>query len=350
MSYGKFLDESRVLDNRRREKKLPYQDYEKTFVEVRDIWIKDERYAELIAFINENWDSGNGDDFFRPLSAHLLKTKELRHFKSLWKGILRHRMRSFWNDLKYIMQEYPKITVDEIKHVNTDGFNQFSSTESDLRSFSWSRKFILEGITTYNAGLLQFNDVEEIEQLKKQYESIAHLKKPKLKKTTDKRKIDEKVFWELIESNRNASEDKMDFIEKLSHQLEGFKPIEIKRFERIFLTKYQELNRWDIWALAYISRRGCGDDAFDYFKAWVISKGEKVFDDIKSLKLSELKDHFNEDPQLEEMVSLSENVYENKTGEWMPALRVKTQKMIGTQWREDNLEMEYPELWKIFGH
>ena len=80
------------------------------------------------------------------------------------------------------------------------------------------------------------------------------------------------------------------------------------------MSKYNQLNRWELWALAYIVRRGCGDDAFDYFKVWVISKGQEAFEDIKSLNVSKLQRHFDEDPQLEEMFWLVENVYENKTG------------------------------------
>ena len=96
MSYGKFLDESGELSKWREKNNLPEQNYEKTFEDLRDIWIKDGRYSELTAFINENWDSGNGDDFVKPYSEHLTKSGELSQFKKLWKGILRHRIRNLW--------------------------------------------------------------------------------------------------------------------------------------------------------------------------------------------------------------------------------------------------------------
>ena len=210
------------------------------------------------------------------------------------------------------------------------------------------QKLTLEGLYRFKQGLVVLGAEQEIEKTNELITTVERLEKPKSKKTTDKRKIDENVFWDLIKLNREKSEDKFDFIENLSIQLEEFKPTEIKRFERNFLSKYNELNCWEIWALACIVRSGCGDDAFDYFKAWVISKGQETFEDVKNLNVSELKKHFNEDPQLEEMFSLTENVYENKTGELMSLVRVKKQKLSGKQWKEENLAKDFPEIWKIF--
>lgn len=66
--------------------------------------------------------------------------------------------------------------------------------------------------------------------------------------------------------------------------------------------------------------------------------------------MSELKKHIDEDPQLEQMISLAEHVYEVKTGELMPPVRIKKQKLSGQEWEEENLEKEFPEIWKIFKH
>ena len=39
---------------------------------------------------------------------------------------------------------------------------------------------------------------------------------------------------------------------------------------------------------------------------------------------------------------------ENKTGELMSPVKVKKQKLTGKQWKEENLEKDFPEIWKIF--
>lgn len=348
MSYGKFLDETGDLTKWREKNNLPQQDYRKTFEDLRDIWIKDGRYSELTAFINENWDSGNGDDFVKPYSRHLIESRELSHFKKLWKGILRHRIGNLWRDYDYLKGTKPKATLKEIKSQNLRGFNQFSSKESSIRRLSWQREYVLKGIDEYKQGLIAMNDESELEKIERLINEIDNLIKPKAKPSSDKRIIDETLFWELINDSRTNSDDKFEFIERLSCKLQEFKPVEIRKFEKLFKTKYEELNQSRLWALAYIIRRGCGDDEFDYFKAWVVSKGEEAFNSINELQLDKLKQYFDEDPQLEEMLYLTENVYEFKTGEFMTPIRVKKNKLKKLNWTEETLETDFPELCKMF--
>lgn len=348
MSYGKFLDEAGDLNVWRESNYLPKQQYEKTFEDLRDIWIKNFRYSELTSFINENWDSGNGDDFVRPYSEHLIKNRELSQFKILWKGILRHRTSNLWRDYDYVKSNNPNITLAKIQSQNLKGFNQFSSSESTLRRLAWEREYVLKGLDEYRQGLKEMKDKSELEKIERLYNDVDNLIKPKAKPSSDKRKIDETLFWKLIDDFRNIANDKFDFIDKLSSKLEEFKPSEIRKFERIFRTKYEELNFGQLWALAYIARRGCGDDAFDYFKAWVISKGQNAFNSISKIQINELKQYFDEDPQLEEMLYLAENVYEFKTGEFMTPVRVKRNKLKKLNWAEETLETDFPELCKIF--
>lgn len=348
MSYGKFLDESGDLIKWREKNNLPQQNYEKTFADLRDIWIKDGRYSELTAFINENWDSGNGDDFVKPYSQHLIESGELSHFKKLWKGILRHRIGKLWRDYDYLKGSKPNVTLEEIKSQNLSGFNQYYSKESAIRRLSWRREHVLRGIDDYKQGLKAMNDETELGKIEKLINEIDNLIKPKAKPSSDIRKIDETIFWELINDCRANSGDKFEFIEKLSSRLEEFKPIEIRKFEKLFRTKYEELNQSVLWALAHIIRRGCGDDEFDYFKAWVVSKGEEAFNSINEMKLDKLKQYFDEDPQLEEMLYLTEQVYEFKTGEFMSPVRVKKKNLKKLNWTEETLATDFPELYKIF--
>lgn len=333
MSYAKFLDS------------------EGTFDEIRDRWISEKRYSELTAFIHENWDSGQWDKFFDPFEKHLIEQGLLKEYKKFWKGLLRHRL----NDLWYLVKEFKKEKI-EMGELNNKSkfqfiknlFNKNTETPIERRTLI-KQKETLKGLNQFIVGLELFNDQEEILKTRALIYQVERLEKPKSKVTSDSRKIDEELFWQLIDSTHSISEDKFDFIDKMSIRLQEFKPAEIRRFEKIFLTKIEELNDWKIWALAYIVRRGCGDDEFDYFKAWVISKGSSAFDDIKNLKIDNLNEHFFEDPQLEEFYYLSEGVYENKTGELMPPVRVKKHKISGKEWNEDTISNEFPELINLFG-
>lgn len=206
MSYGKFLDESGGLNDWRKKNNLPDQHYEQTFADLRDIWIKDKRYSELIAFIHENWDSGQWNEFFEPLEKHLIENKQEKEFIKFWKGILRHRFSSLWDWNK----EFGRKT---------------EYWDGSKKTFE-CQKLTLEGLYRFKQGLVELGAQQEIEKTNDLIKTVDKLEKPKPKKTTDKRKIDENVFWELIKLNREKSEDKFDFIENLSNQLEEFKPTE----------------------------------------------------------------------------------------------------------------------------
>ncbi len=348
MSYGKFLDELESLFRSRKQNNLPQQHYKKTFADLRDIWIEDCRYSELNAFILENWDSGNGDDFVNPYSQHLIQSGEIGHFKKLWKGILRIRMNKMWSLYNFLKKVQPNVTLEEIKSQNLSHFNQYSSEESAIKSLSWQREYLLNGIDEYKQGLLLMDDETELDYLKKLNYSISNLIKPKPKPTYDNRKIDESLFWQLIEDCRTNSQDKYEFIERLSSKLGEFKPKEIMNFEKIFSTMYEKLNISELWALAYIIRKGCGDDEFDYFKAWVISKGKETYNTIFEMQIEKLVDIFDEDPQLEELLYLSENVYELRTGEYMPPVKVKKNDLQRLNWTAETLVKDFPEICRKF--
>lgn len=350
MSYGKFQKEADIYRTWRRNNNLPYLEWEKVDEIIRDKWITDKRYKELIAFILENWDSGNCDYFSRPFSKHLIDNNELNFYKKLWKGIIRNRLDKLWNHYEYLKQELPNCTINKIKSVNIDNFNQFSSEESIERIVAWERLYIIEGINEFMEGLEVLKDNEEITKQTSLLNIVSSLEKPKPKPTTDKRKIDESLFWQLIDETRQISTDQFNFLDNLKSILETFHPKELRNFDKLLITKANELNTWEHWALAYIVRGGCGDDEFDYFRVWSVSKGQTAFEAIKELNEKQLFQIFDEDPQLEELYYLAEQVYEAKTSDLMPPIRVKTSKLTGKQWEEDKLIQDFPTLCKLFNY
>ncbi len=209
----------------------------------------------------------------------------------------------------------------------------------------------LDFIDRYIVEMQKINATEEIERANILKESVYNLKKPKAKKTTDKRKMTEILFWELIEESAKESEGNSDFSDTLKDRLEAMGMPEIKKFQKILLEQINELEHWDIWALAYIVRKGCGDDAFDYFKAWVISKGKEAFESIKYMQIEKFNILFeNYDPQFEEFMYVAQEAYENKKNEMMPDIRIKAHKIQGKEWTEDKICESYPELCKMFNY
>ncbi|ENA1795725.1 DUF4240 domain-containing protein [Flavobacterium psychrophilum] len=350
MSYGKFQKEAGLYTNWRSKSNLPYLSYEKVDEIIRDKWISDKRYKELIAFIIENWDSGNCDEFVRPFSEHLIDNKALNFYKRLWKGILQNRLEGLWQAVDYQRANYPSITLNKILKTNIKNYNQFSSDETLERTLAWRRLYIMDGINEFIAGLKMFNDNEEVEKQINLHKIVSNLEKPKPKPTTDKRKINEILFWQLIDETRKISTDQFNFLDNLKSTLETFYPKELRNFDKLLITKANELYTWEHWALAYIVRGGCGDDQFDYFRVWAVSKGKNAFLAIKELDGNHLLHIFDEDPQLEELYYLAEKIYEEKTSDLMPSIKVKASKLTGKRWDEDKLPQTFATLCKLFNY
>lgn len=346
MSYQKFRDDVTKYYNKRSENT---NSKDPDYI-VRDEWIEKKRFKELISFILENWDSGNCDEFMQPLIKILINNQETGLYKQLWKGVIRNRLEKLWDYNDFLREHFPALTVSDLTKIDLTGFNQFSSNEDIRRVVAYHRQYTLNGIAEFIEGLETLHQPEEIERQKSLYQVVSSLQKPAPRPSTDKRKIDETLFWQLIEQSRANTSDKFQFLDHLKSTLESFYPKEIRAFDKFLRIKINELNTWEIWALAYIVRRGCGDDAFDYFKAWVVSKGQKAFMSILASNEKNLPSLFDEDPQLEELYYLAGEVYEEKTSDIMKEPRVKSSKLTGRQWKEDNLRNSFPGLCELFNY
>lgn len=348
MSYSKFLNAAEEYSRQRKNKGLPILHYEKSFENVRDLWISEKRYSELIAFILENWDSGNCDDFIEPLRMVLIKEKEIQNLKKLWKGVIQYRLNKLWS----VYQAFKGIEID-IGQLEQIDLSDFHSTRKDfydipIRTLAFCRRFTIQGLNDYKSDLQKANDINELDKIDNTIKDVFNLKRPKPKPSTDKRKINESLFWELIEKARINCEYKNDFIENLKGHLESFSPKEIRNFQKLLLNNVSELNTWDNWALAYISRRGCGDDEFDYFKFWVVSKGQRFYNKVLNKEFDKIANEFKDDPQFEEFAYIAEQISEDKTGELMKPIRIERKNISGQKWTESNVENLYPGIAQQF--
>ncbi len=385
MSYSKFLDEVNAFYENNESRHFSSEEAHRI---VRDKWIDAGRYDELTAYILENWDSGNCDEFAGPFLQHLInKAKDASRYKRLMKGIIRIRMNKLWEAVKCLANQYhlnktkdiprykrlikgitniktngvfesvkdllkPSINWQIIDKIDVSTFKMHSNSEySDIRRVvAFQRSFALDALRQFRDGLSQLGDEKEIYKIDKMIQDVSTLNKPKPQKSSDTRKIDDTLFWEIIEKARQETEDKYEFLDKLKSNLESFKPSEIRKFAKLLLSYGNKLHTWEHWALAYIARRGCGDDEFDYFKAWAVSKGKAAYNTILEIRENEIRDVFDEDPQFEQMLYIAEEAYENKTGGIMPVVKVKMPKISGRNWEEQELKELFPSICKIFDY
>ncbi|MFI7386793.1 DUF4240 domain-containing protein [Streptomyces sp. NPDC049813] len=171
--------------------------------------------------------------------------------------------------------------------------------------------------------------------------------------------MDETEFWEIVDSTREAAEgDPDDHAELLVDRLLRADPDAVLDFARHFEARYNRSYRWDLWGAAWVLLGGASDDAFDYFRCWLIGQGREVFEgalhDPDSLAES-LRDFDEEvDGDGEELGYAADEAYEELTGAVAPDLGIPPApaEPLGTPIDFENAEAVarlYPRLTERFG-
>lgn len=178
--------------------------------------------------------------------------------------------------------------------------------------------------------------------------------------------MEEKDFWLLIEKSREHEDEQIEWLTEVLVQ-KGLE--EVVGFELVFQELMNRSYTSRLWGAAYVLMDGCSDDAFDYFRGWLIGQGKEIFD--KVLKdpeyLAEYIDDENLDeegfPLNEDLLTVGIDAYTFiQTGdiEWddhahdelLEALEgrgIQPAPDLEFDWEEEDLEEMYPNLWARFG-
>jgi hypothetical protein len=170
--------------------------------------------------------------------------------------------------------------------------------------------------------------------------------------------MDETDFWQLIDETRESAEgDPVDHADLLVERLGQLTPDEVVDFARLFESRFRRAYRWDLWAAAHLLLRGADDDAFDYFRCWLIGQGREVFEGALAEPddLAELAPEFDEeqDGDAEELGYAADEAYEQLTGMPLPDLG------LGAEPAEpegpyvdvedgERMAERFPQLWERF--
>ncbi|WP_405454486.1 DUF4240 domain-containing protein [Streptomyces achromogenes] len=137
--------------------------------------------------------------------------------------------------------------------------------------------------------------------------------------------MDETEFWELIDSTRQAAGgDPEEQADLLVERLLALDPERVLDFARHFEARYNRAYRWDLWGAAWLLLDGCSDDAFDFFRCWLIGQGREVFEgalhdpDALAGLLGEFDEEIDGDG--EELGYAADEAYEQLTGTVAPEL------------------------------
>lgn len=166
-------------------------------------------------------------------------------------------------------------------------------------------------------------------------------------------------FWALIDQSRQAADGDPDLqLEELLTLLETLAADDIAEFQRLFVERFQASYTWPLWGAAYVIGGGCSDDGFDYFRGWLISRGEEIFTAAMADpdRLASLVQEIDEevDCQVEGWQSVAVEAWCRTTGRASSAFPfIPTSPHLdgpaGDAWSEEDLDRLYPLLSMRFG-
>lgn len=158
--------------------------------------------------------------------------------------------------------------------------------------------------------------------------------------------MDNKIFWNLIQSTKEQAAANLDarpvVLQRLLSQLSA---VDIQAFQVRYESLLLEANHWNLWGAAYLMNGGCSDDAFRYFRDWLISEGEVTFAtaivEPESLVTQATREYFD----LESFGYAAMKAYASKgAGELERSFQLEFAPPQGSEWDESELPALFPKL------
>lgn len=162
-------------------------------------------------------------------------------------------------------------------------------------------------------------------------------------------------FWQLVQRTLSEAALCEDQAELITEELVRRGLAEAESFSNIFDEFMDESYRADLWDIYFIVNGGASDDAFEYFRAWLISRGEKLFRSVIAEprilpSILHSNDYgLDEDTwECEAMLYCAINAYHAITGEAdeYPSGREVPAVLRGKLTPESELPQRYPEVWR----
>lgn len=95
--------------------------------------------------------------------------------------------------------------------------------------------------------------------------------------------MNKQQFWQLVAAARNQALDpnESETVAREATALLATRPAEeIVAAQQALWDLMADSYANRLWAAAYVINGGCSDDAFDYFRGWLIAQGREVFEYI----------------------------------------------------------------------
>jgi hypothetical protein len=160
------------------------------------------------------------------------------------------------------------------------------------------------------------------------------------------------TFWRFIARARgDAGDDAADVAARVTELLVQESIETIVEFDRALYRVLARAHTRGLWAASAIINFGASDSGFEYFRGWLVTLGESVFDtaleDPDSLVTIVDLDGTAES---EEMLYVAQNAYERRTGREIPVPQRRYALNDVALLSEDQLPSVCPRLWAKFSN
>ena len=307
-----------------------------------NLYFENDRLKELLLFALKGYKDAA---FLERLTERLLQQKNTLQIKRLWAYLTDEQRMTYWQALS-ISEFFP----------GSDGLgNSFTAAEARDKHINVDipehRRVTVELLRHYEEILSSANPIDkELPLLREEIELIASGASLKVMKKAITDRVDEQRFWHLIDQARCLQEEAEAQAYELVLLLEQYSGTQIKNFQKIFCQKLDQLNRWEVWALAYLAQDGCSDDAFEAFRAWIVMQGpvvyKKVLDD-PSAAASLIPAGLG--TSCESLHQSARIAYQRRVGKCFRDRLALRSKVKGIPWNEDTVARDYPEIARYYG-
>ncbi len=164
-------------------------------------------------------------------------------------------------------------------------------------------------------------------------------------------------FWALIGQTSIYEGHPEQQLLALESTLQQRPAAEVAAFDAAFGRQVKRAYRWDLWGALLVAEGGASDDAFLYFRIWLVSKGRKAFevvldhpDDLADLDFAPGPGGYYE---FEEFGYVARQVLASKQGGdpgGLPGDNTGGPAPTGPTFNDDpaSLKAAYPKLWRKF--
>lgn len=153
-------------------------------------------------------------------------------------------------------------------------------------------------------------------------------------------------FWALVETARAGGAGCSRVARRLTDTLATLPPAAIQEFGNELSARLAESYRWDLWAVAYVAKGGASDDAFDYFRGWLLTRGRRQFEQaLRDAPTAVAGAPRFSDLECEAVLGVARDAYERVAGSPMPRSTVPwPDAPTRKPWTEETIEQVYPGL------